>query len=302
MATPTDGFVRFCNYIHEREMIRLRRAQGQPWPWTKDPILQQYKFTNVQRKYDRTTQNFANIYRNHENDAKEETCLMNAATFRYFGTSEWAVCVGWQRAWSAKRTLAKAKAAICKGVQVFTGAYVVTNGGRHCPKEEVVVEYLAALREQAHDITSTMRASHSWKVGAELMYKVPGFGGSGFMTKEVLQDYLLMWPGKVIVDADTWTPVGPGARRGLNRIAGRELSYRQSDEKWAAECLLLRTAVNPHWKEWFQTAPTLTAHDVQFCCCEYDKYQRARLGEGHLKNKYRPPTAPKHLRNGVEIA
>ena len=50
--------------------------------------------------------------------------------------------------------------------------------------------------------------------------KVTGFGGSGFMAKEVLLD-AIKWPSlaNMVVDGD-WTPPGPGARRGLNRLHG----------------------------------------------------------------------------------
>ncbi len=35
--------------------------------------------------------------------------------------------------------------------------------------------------------------------------------------------------------------------------------------------------------------PELELHDLQFQLCEFDKYERVRLGQGRLKAKYRPP-------------
>ena len=47
----------FFFYIRERERIRLRKLQGlRPPKLTADPILATYKFTNVLRHWDRTTQ------------------------------------------------------------------------------------------------------------------------------------------------------------------------------------------------------------------------------------------------------
>ena len=42
----------------------------------------------------------------------------------------------------------------------------------------------------------------------------------------------------------------------------------------------------------FPDAPLLTAHDVQFCLCEFDKYERVRLGEGRPRALYKPPATP----------
>jgi hypothetical protein len=52
-------------YIEERERIRLRKEAGEPFPWTEDPILRAFKFTNVRRIHDRTTQAFLAIYQAH---------------------------------------------------------------------------------------------------------------------------------------------------------------------------------------------------------------------------------------------
>jgi len=34
-------------YMNERHSIWMKRNKGEQKPWTQDPILQQYKFTNV---------------------------------------------------------------------------------------------------------------------------------------------------------------------------------------------------------------------------------------------------------------
>ena len=45
----------FLKFAHERHEIYLRRTAGRPKPWTRDPILQTYSFTNVYRELDRVT-------------------------------------------------------------------------------------------------------------------------------------------------------------------------------------------------------------------------------------------------------
>ena len=43
---PVD---RLWYWIHECHMIWVKRKLGRPKPWTRDPILQQYRFCNVFR-------------------------------------------------------------------------------------------------------------------------------------------------------------------------------------------------------------------------------------------------------------
>jgi hypothetical protein len=49
----------FFDWMDAREAIYLKRTQGLPPPWSDDPILRHYKFTNVDRELDATTVWFA---------------------------------------------------------------------------------------------------------------------------------------------------------------------------------------------------------------------------------------------------
>ena len=42
-----ESVERFFYWIDERIRIQERKDQGDAWPWTDDPILQEYKFTNA---------------------------------------------------------------------------------------------------------------------------------------------------------------------------------------------------------------------------------------------------------------
>ncbi|TXH55942.1 MAG: hypothetical protein E6Q97_07670, partial [Desulfurellales bacterium] len=45
----------FWNWVNERHAIHLRRYAGEEPPWTNDPVLQQFRFTEVFRELDRGT-------------------------------------------------------------------------------------------------------------------------------------------------------------------------------------------------------------------------------------------------------
>lgn len=276
-------------YISERERIRLLRQTGAPFPWTKDEILQRYKFTNVKRYYDKTTQWFLTVLNKNLDRAPEEV-LYNCGVFRYHGTTNWFLRCGWQVKHDHYYMTELARAMIAKEEQVYTGAYIITNGGRTGFKEDVVAGFLGGLWDKAPQIYAAIESTLTWEAGYDILAKCDGFGGSGFMAKEVLQDYLL-WrtatgaPG--LIDELSWTPVGPGARRGLNRLAGRPLRFQQTPRKFLSEIQEILPPINQRYQHYFNE--TLSAHDIQFCLCEYDKYQRVLLGEGRPRSKYVPP-------------
>ena len=74
-----------------------------------------------------------------------------------------------------------------------------------------------------------------------------------------------------------------GSRRGLNRVCGHPVDSAWREEHWRAMLRALRDSTNARLK-----MEPLTAQDIQNCLCEFDKYERARLGEGRPKQKYTP--------------
>jgi hypothetical protein len=42
----------------EREHIRIKRMAGEPYPWSDDPVFRDWRFCNVHREHDKTTEWF----------------------------------------------------------------------------------------------------------------------------------------------------------------------------------------------------------------------------------------------------
>lgn len=289
----------FYDFVNERESIRLRKEAGDFFPWTEDEILRSYKFTNVHRHHDRTSRELINrFYGPHFRD-DARSVLMNCAMFRYFGTWEFAQAVGWQDYDSFDFEMIKdvAESRLADRERVFTGAYVITNQGISAPKQEVVVDYfLKDLHKKAPDLCKLAQTTQSWeKVGRQMM-QINGFGGTGFMTKEILLDttYTGFWSAEIITypgegtfsfpkDWWDWTPIGPGARRGAARVVGDDSATPISESKssWVIKELLDFQGML--WKHSGKLAP----HDIQFQLCEFDKYERVRLGQGKPRSRYR---------------
>ena len=73
-ATALDGLVlkepvsAFFDFCREREKIRIARENGDPFPWTEDPIFQKGRFLNVFREDDRGSKAILSFAKDLEND------------------------------------------------------------------------------------------------------------------------------------------------------------------------------------------------------------------------------------------
>ena len=112
------------------------------------------------------------------------------------------------------------------------------------------------------------------------------------MAKEVALDVMQTPHMQLCHDRNDWCPIGPGARRGLNRLHRRQTMQAVSvvgglcEQRFLKELTALfdeLRRVEPKWCD----SLALELHDVQFQLCEFDKYERIRRSEGGKKTKYR---------------
>lgn len=301
--------IAFFDFVKEREAIRLRKeADSSFWvdgkkTWTQDPILANYKFTNVRRHHDRTSREFREKFYGPNFAADPATLLMNSALFRYFGTIEFAEAIGFTHFddmdndfWEMVKDTAEER--LADRERVFTGAYVITNQGISAPKQEVVVDYfLKALQKEAPYLCKLADQTNSWRKVADEMRTIQGFGGSGFMTKEILLDttYTSFWvnqfehpeDGTFSIPDDwwEWTPIGPGARRGAARVMGDDDAKPLTESK--AFSVIMELLELQDITDLSPIKGRLAPHDIQFQLCEFDKYERVRLGQGKPRSRYR---------------
>jgi alpha-glutamyl/putrescinyl thymine pyrophosphorylase clade 1 len=277
-------------YMIERENIRKRKESGAAGPWTDDPILREFSFTNVRRSDDRTTRDLMkNFYGPNRPAAQPGEVLFNCALARFFGKADAVVEIGWQTDWDAEAVLSVARD-LDKQKRLFTGAYVITNNGESCPKVELICrQVLPRVWHNRNRIADAALRENGWHYLVGQLRQLPALGGTGFMAKEIAQDFMLAmnWTPR---DRDTFTPVGKGARRGLNRLYDRAVDYKITSSTIGDERRFLQEV-----RELFAMRhENLTAgfielqlHDIQFNLCELDKYLRTSSGEGRPKRRYR---------------
>jgi len=106
-------------------------------------------------------------------------------------------------------------------------------------------------------------------------------GLGSFIAAQVIGD--LKYISGPLRDTDDWNAFaasGPGSKRGLNRVLGRapDTPWREMDWRMVLEELADKASIKKF---------KLHNQDLQNCLCEFDKYERARLGEGTPKQIYK---------------
>lgn len=280
-------------YFNERERIRLLKESDAPKPWTKDIILQHYSFTNILRRHDKTSQFFIQKHYQPNYDAPFKEAILNATILRYFGSIAFAEEHQWVTLEILNDPVRLEKQlqdtydrVVAKGEKPFTSAYVVTNMGMRLPKQEIVIQRFVLPLALELDRLEAVYEAHGkkWRPLAEFMIKnLTGF--ADFMTKEVLQDVIYTNVLAGYEDSLEWTPVGPGAIKGMNWLLGNKLTdpAGKSLERMKVFREILLEKAEPHM------TPILgefDLHGAQVLQCELQKYFRTHFGEGKPKRKY----------------
>jgi hypothetical protein len=281
-------------FIWEREVIRIVRDRGGERPYTKDPVLAKYKFTNIRRRDDRVSRWIIEHIIKPNEDRQDlwfillitrlinwpptlQRLIDDGILFRAAGDFE-------PQAFSESVERFKNE-----GNKVYSGAYMVyptkmDPGGN---KSQAIAK---------HIITPALSLSN--RINAVLQDDEPliadfvaelssSFGISTFMAGQVAADLTYASEGQLSRASDlfTFAPIGPGSSRGLNYLLNRAPNVGWSQEAFNAQLIKIRDAVVDELE-----IDDLTLHDVQNCMCEFSKYCRTVLGEGKPKTTYQPET------------
>ena len=127
---PTIVFETYWKFAAERQRIYEKRLRGEPQPWTDDPVLSSYKFTNVFRACDRVSQFLIREVIYHPNASTDaEEVVFRILLFKFFNRiSTWETLVKalGTPTWKDFDELAYGEVldgAVEKGDKIFSAAY-----------------------------------------------------------------------------------------------------------------------------------------------------------------------------------
>ena len=287
MSSSINGFFA---YARKRENIRLHRESGMAAPWTGDPILQNYRFCNIFREHDTTTQWFReNITDPHYDDPE---VALATVIFRWFNRIDTGRKLR-GRGPGADRNLLfdwdhdEARRRLEGQRPIITGAYMI--------KTPPGMDKLAGLSQCIHNVLDRkkwlleeLQRAQTLEVAHECFIQFPYLGA--FMAYEIVTD--LRWTKLLesATDINSWCSVGPGAARGLGRVMEQDpgiYSYSsQRDKRPMQQHMLRLLSLSRKDNLWPREWGPWEMREVEHTLCEFDKYERARLEEGRPKQKF----------------
>jgi hypothetical protein len=274
------------HWINERESIRIKKERGDKKPWTNDPLLRDYKWCNVRRMDDRVSRwLIANWY---DPKSSIDTQLIAAVLARFINWPDglrYITDVGAQRPFRlTDLSMAADRLKIFQnsGSKIFTGAYIVP-GKPGLSKIDSVI----AVAKEVYCLAQSFDRKAAWRMWAHLCefdYVGP------FISGQIVADLAELPYGEHWDDVWYWAPMGPGSKRGMNRLHGRNKDAALSQKEFASDlegliqALYDRASIDGSPD--FKFITSLKAIDFQNCLCEFDKYRRLTLGEGSVRAKY----------------
>ena len=257
-------------WIKERENVRKAKDTGQPRPWTRDPILQTFKFCNVRREDDRVTQWFAQNWRREEywHEPNFRAAIILARTINWPMTLD---KIGFPRVWNPAEIKAKMDELQGRGAKIYTGAYMITAGPTGIKKNDWVIGNAQSYFDNPPTMYDTLQKT--WEGIIDAKYPCVGPFIAGQVIADLKQTICLAHAK----DWWTWAALGPGSMRGLNRLHGRAVHATINQKQGLKEMQEARSVLGLQW---------LCLQDVQNCLCEFDKYMRVLNGEGKPRSGY----------------
>lgn len=280
------GLPVYAWYFNERERIRIRREEKNlPHPWTKCPILGEFRFTNIHREDDRVSRQ---LYLAMDLNSPPATRLFNAFMFRTFNCqSGYDAAGGYHYIWHYGKALVGLAAAHDRGDQIFGSAYMMVNSmTTGAPKHEFYLKTFNNVWDQRVRLLQEMERNPTLEATTKLFTTIPGY--ADFLGYELALDMEmidLLRP----TDAFSWSNPGPGARKGLNFVFGRDVKFQQPVAKFLEEMRYLFKILPPLLHRHIDRN-LIVMRCIENGLCETSKMARI-MATGRAKRRYRGPVA-----------
>lgn len=297
-----EGVARFFAYARERHNIKLRKDDlGMKPPWTDDPILRQFRFCNVFREDDKVTRWIRHHIWHEGYGDRLLGALVIARWFNRIETLEkmlprpdayrsfvdnlfysWSVTMS---AWSLDMTDR------LKDVSpLVTGAHMIKTPAS-MNKLQGLIWCLEQILPEARELQECLERPRCTLQAATAQLAAYPYLGP-FMAYEVVTDLRHTPVLQDAPDIMSWANPGPGCVRGYGRVVADDpMLYNRSsafDRDVVVRGMQAILEFSEKEEHWSQDRPSWEMRDVEHTLCEFDKYERARLGQGSPKQRYTP--------------
>lgn len=294
----TAVFDTYWRFAFERQQVFFKRVLGLPPPWTSDPILSSYRFTNVYRVSDRVSQYLIRrvIY---EGDQSEEEIFFRTILFKLFNRIEtWELIrahlgpICW-KTFDLDRYDRVLDEALRNGSKLYSAAYIMP-----CPPfkaDRKHKNHLVLLDGMMRDrVPFKVASARSLRDVFLLLRSYPSVGN--FLAYQFAID--LNYSDLTNFSEMEFVVAGPGARSGIRKVFSDTAGLSEEDvirvvtESASREFERRGLAFRPLWGRPLQLI------DCQNLFCEVDKYSRAAHPEvkascrTRIKQRFVPAPRP----------
>lgn len=293
------------NFIRRRYEIHIKKdVLKEDPPWTTDPVLRNFRFTNIRREHDKESKWVIGHITNNPELSYEDK-LLNVILFRLYNKHETAELISmpfkfsqipdWNPEWY--RNLFEA-ALVKDPKQVFFTAAFHTVGMKNTLKKVTgesyapmrILKFIKILINEG--LVDDIKACVNQQ---EVYQTLTDYNGIGrFLAYQFYVDmtYIAEFP----FSENEFTVAGPGCVKGLNHL------FENRDGMTYEECLfwlrdnLDRLFVEELGKDWdakrvFWDLPEedrcFNVMSLENCFCELSKYIRTKEGIGRPRKRYR---------------
>lgn len=276
---PSKVYDMYWIFASKRYDIFLKRFSNAPEPWTNDPILREYKFTNVFRATDRVSQFLIDLqYSSAEN---LEDIFFKTLLFKIFNKIE-TYCylekklgVVNSKSFILEKYDELLRHRMAKGVSIYSAAYIMpsTNIFGHKFKHTNHLELLLKFKKEK--VYQKIQDCKNLKEVYSLLLSYPSFGN--FLAFQYSID--LNYSSIINFSEMDFVVAGPGAKNGILKCFSSLGDYTFEDIiKWMADNQDLEMRrLNLEPINLF--GRRLQLIDCQNLFCEVDKYLRVAKPE-----------------------
>ena len=289
-------------FMQERMNIFWRNCENSNAPLTGDPILRDYKFTNVYRACDRVSQYLiSNVIYKHIDRFTPEDMLLRILVFKIFNKIEtWDylektygdICIEHFDVEEICRLLSNRQ----KLHPIFNNAYMMT--GSHQSYDHLSSKHAKWLQMVKNEFIGQRVVNKILKAGSletvfNLMEQCSFIGG--FLAYQYTIDF--NYSPYVNFDENSFVKAGIGAIRGIKKC------FKDVGNNYEDAIIYTYEHLDDFRKEFglesFKPLPGREPHliDIQNCFCETDKYLRVKIpdlliGNVRIKQRYKKSITP----------
>lgn len=295
---PSKGLMDFRKFVYERHRMYIKyKVKGFPKDTlTNDYILHKYKFTNVFRELDTGTiwcrKNIREIY------ANNPELFFNIALYRVYNRIRTAEVIGYIRDYPNSGAEDRVRELYATGTPVFTGAYMLTGTLGGDKIHQVFGKCANYLWDHRRELEPKLGDTLKQAFDRLIAGKIPGIGP--FIAYEIVSD--LRWTRYLenAKDINSWANPGPGAKRGIMRVYQLPVKTQKMSKEERQEIRnsypsspegMIRVMRYIHMIMKISnngSMPDMEMRDIEHSLCEFDKYERVRLGEGRPRSVFNP--------------